>query len=598
MIQKDEDGKEYKIDFKYNLKLYWEIISKYKGLIFGLLILILLIEAGTVFDRYLFKIVIDQGTAFAGHSITHNAFVNILLIVGIVFVALAVLKAIIRWFHLHLINVMDANVALDIKNKFLNHLLHLSYNFHTTHKTGSLISKLIRSGSAVERMTDTLVFNFVPLVFQLIVITISINYFDSASAIAIMIVSVVFLVYSFLINQKQQASNILANEAEDLEKANISDIFTNIESIKYYGKEKVIKEKYGAIGETTKQALLKNYGYYRWLSGGQQLILGIGTFFVMYFPVIAVLDGKMTIGTLVFIYTVFAAMLGNLFGFDHGIRNFYRSMADFEALFKYYKVENDIKDKPEAKELVIGDGTIEFRNISFKYKNRPIFSNFNLKIPKNKKIAVIGPSGSGKTSLIRVLYRLYDVEEGEVLIDGKNVKDFKQESLRSSLSIVPQECVLFDESIFNNISFSKPGATKKEVFQAMKFAQLDKIVNEFPNKEDTIVGERGVKLSGGEKQRVSIARAILANKKILVLDEATSSLDSETESEIQKDLQRLMEGRTAIIIAHRLSTIMRADTIVVLDRGKIVQTGTHKELIRKEGMYKRLWNLQKGGYIE
>ena len=187
---------------------------------------------------------------------------------------------------------------------------------------------------------------------------------------------------------------------------------------------------------------------------------------------------------------------------------------------------------------------------------------------------------------------------GGILIDGKDIRNFKQESLRSESGIVPQECILFDDTLYNNVKFSKPEASRKEVLQAIKFAQLDRVINDFPKKEDTIVGERGVRLSGGEKQRVSIARAILANKKVLILDEATSSLDSETESEIQKDLQRLLQGRTSIIIAHRLSTIMNADRIIVLQRGKITQQGKHFELINQPGEYRKLWNLQKGGYIE
>ena len=187
---------------------------------------------------------------------------------------------------------------------------------------------------------------------------------------------------------------------------------------------------------------------------------------------------------------------------------------------------------------------------------------------------------------------------GGILIDGKDIRNFKQESLRSESGIVPQECILFDDTLYNNVKFSKPEASRKEVLQAIKFAQLDKVIKDFPKKEDTIVGERGVRLSGGEKQRVSIARAILANKKVLILDEATSSLDSETESEIQKDLQRLLQGRTSIIIAHRLSTIMNADRIIVLQKGKIIQQGKHFELINQPGEYRKLWNLQKGGYIE
>ena len=223
---------------------------------------------------------------------------------------------------------------------------------------------------------------------------------------------------------------------------------------------------------------------------------------------------------------------------------------------------------------------------------------FTLKVPKNKKTALVGHSGSGKSTLVKMLYRLYDVNEGSILIDGKDIKDFRQESLRAEMSIVPQECILFDDTIYHNIKFSKPHASHEEVMKAIRLAQLDRFVASLPLKENTIVGERGVKLSGGEKQRVSIARALLADKKVLVLDEATSSLDSETEMQIQMALAKLMEGRTTIIIAHRLSTIMKADKIVVMHKGEIMQMGMHRDLIRKKGEYRKLWNLQRGGYIK
>jgi ATP-binding cassette subfamily B protein len=279
------------------------------------------------------------------------------------------------------------------------------------------------------------------------------------------------------------------------------------------------------------------------------------------------------------------------------MRQFQRVMVDFEDLFQYGRIKSDIKDSPDAITCKIERGEIEFKDISFNYGKRKIFDKLSLKVNKNEKVALVGLSGSGKTTLVKLLYRLYDLDSGDIKIDGRSIKDFEQESLRSELSIVPQEGILFDDTIYNNILFSRPDAKRSEVFAAIKFAQLDEFVKRLPNKEDTIVGERGVKLSGGEKQRVSIARAILANKKILVLDEATSSLDSRTEHQIQQDLWRLMEGRTTIIIAHRLSTIMHADKIVLMEKGKILQMGTHNELIRKRGPYKELWSLQKGGYL-
>jgi ATP-binding cassette subfamily B protein len=447
-------------------------------------------------------------------------------------------------------------------------------------------------------MTDVIAFSFAPLILQLIVVAISLAYFSIASAIVIVAIAISFILFNFVVQRSQQSSRLEAIKSEDREKANVSDVFTNIDSIKYFGKEVLIRDKFRKLSEETKKAHMKFWNYFRIMASGQIAIIVIGTLLLLYFPLMKFLAGEISLGTIVFIYTVYGNLMGPMWGFVHGMQGFYRSMADFQDLFGYGRIKKEILDKPGAKKMKIVHGDIEFKDIEFRYSNRKIFNKFNLDIKKNQKIALVGHSGCGKSTLVNLLYRFYDLDGGEILVDGKDIRDFKQESVRSEMAIVPQECVLFDDSIWNNIKFSNPGASDKEVRKAIKFAQLDKIIAEMPEKEKTIVGERGVRLSGGEKQRVSIARAILANKKILVLDEATSSLDSETEHEIQKDLARLMEGRTSIIIAHRLSTIMHADKIIVMKRGKIVETGRHSELVRKKGEYYRLWKLQKGGYIK
>jgi len=593
MVIKKED-----IDFKYNVKEYISFLKKYKGLFALLLVIILFIQIGYTIDKFLFRIIIDDGTDFTNGLISKEIFVKTLIILAIIFLSALAIRVVLKWVQIHLINLLDADMIVDIKRKYFNHILGLSYNFHTTHKTGSLISRLIRGSRAIEAMTDVIAFNFAPLSIQLVVVSGSLLYFDWVPALVVLITSIVFVGYSFIIQQKQRVINVAVNNAEDLEKAYVSDFFTNIDAIKLFGRENSIKTRISKAYKEVKEKNLKHWNYFRWMDSGHSLILAIGTFFLVYFPLMSFLDGKTTLGTLTFIYTIYGNLIFPLFNFVHGLRNYYRAMADFESLFSYGKIKNEIKNKVDAKGLKIKKGEIEFKNVNFSYHSKKFLDNFNLKIPSNKKIALIGHSGCGKTTLIKLIYRLYDVNSGEILIDGKNISDLKKESLRSELSIVPQECVLFDDTIYNNIAFSRPSASKEEVMKAMKFAQLDKVVASFPDKEKTIVGERGVKLSGGEKQRVSIARAILADKKILVLDEATSALDSKTEHDIQRDLEKLMEGRTSIIIAHRLSTIMKADIIVVMKKGEIVQIGNHMNLINKEGTYKNLWNLQKGGYIK
>ncbi len=590
--------KAKEINFKYNFKVYWSFLRKYKLLFLFVMFLILINAISHVVDKFLFKIIVDRGTEFVSGSLTKEVFVSILIGVAVTFLVILLVKAISKWLQLHYVNHLDSKLIIDLKRKFFNHIVHLDHNFHTTHKTGSMISRLGRGAGGMERVTDFMLFNTFPLLFQLILVGASLIYFDLATGLVVVAFAVVFVSFSLFMQQIQRNANIEFNNREDIEKANMGDIFTNIDSIKYFGKEMMIKRRYAKLTQDTKKSMMKFWNYYRWLDAGQTLIIGLGTLALLVFPILRLLDGSITIGTVVFIYTAYGNLFGPLFGFVHGMRGFYRSMSDFESLFQYSKVDNEIKDKPGAEDLEIRNGNVEFKDVKFNYGKRSLFGRFNLDIKKNEKVALVGHSGCGKTTLIKLLYRLYDVDSGEILIDGKDIRNFKQESVREALSIVPQEAILFDDTIYNNIKFSNPEATRIEIMKAMKFAQLDKFIQELPKKENTIVGERGVKLSGGEKQRVSIARAILADKKILVLDEATSSLDSKTEYEIQKDLFRLMEGRTSIIIAHRLSTIMKADKIVVMNKGRIVQIGKHSDLLKKKGIYRELWELQKGGFIE
>ncbi len=592
------NNQKYKIDFKYNLKVFWSFLRNYKLLVALTILVVILSQGKSILDKYLFKVLIDNGTNFVSGIITQGVLFNIVIIVFSVFLVVSLLNVFFSWLLIHLNNKLDSSLILDLKNRFFDHIVSLDHEFHVTHKTGSLISRLTRGAGAIERMTDNFIFNLFPLVFQTLIAAASIIYFSFAPAIAILLTAVAFISLSFYTQRKQEPANVLANKTEDLEKGITADMFTNIDPTKYFGKEEFIKQKHKKLTENTKRNFLKYWDYYRWLSAGQSLILAIGTIAIVYFPIKEFLAGTMTLGTLTFIYTIYIGMIGNMFGFVHGIRDYYRAMADFQELFNYGKVQKNVIDKPNAKNLEIKEATVEFKDVGFSYGKRKIFKNFNLKVPKDKKIALVGHSGCGKTTLVKLLYRMYDISSGQILIDGKDIRDVRQESLRSEMSMVPQEAVLFDDTIYNNVAFSKPKASRQEVLRAIRFAQLDKIIRDFPNKENTIVGERGVRLSGGEKQRVSIARAILANKKILVLDEATSSLDSETEHEIQEDLKELMKGRTSIIIAHRLSTIMHADIIVVMEKGKIVQMGTHSQLISQPGEYKKLWTLQKGGYIK
>ncbi|MEK6758032.1 MAG: ABC transporter ATP-binding protein [Nanoarchaeota archaeon] len=595
-----KNKKNEKILWKETLSEYWDFLKKYKGVAIFLFFISLTVESLMIVDKFLFKKIIDDGTEFVAGNLQANAMVKGLTIVAIVYVSIILVRAISLWLKNSYTFLMDSKMMFDIKNKYFNHIVQLDYNFHTTHKTGSMITRLIRGSGSVENMNGVLLYQFAPLFFQLIIVGVSIVYFSWIPAFVLFLTVIVFVSYSFVVQHIQQKYRIIYNKIENREKGLIGDIFTNIDSIKYFGKENVIRKRYSNASNKTREIHVKYESFFKWLDTGQALILAVGTFFIIYFPVKSFLNNELSLGTIVFIFTVYGNVVGPMFGFVWGIRNFYRVTADLQDLFEYGKSVNTIKDKPNAKNLVVKKGEIEFKNLDFNYGKKKAFSlnNFSLKIKKDEKVALVGHSGCGKTTLVKMLYRFYDPIKGVIMIDGEDIRDFNQESVRGELSIVPQECVLFDDTIYNNVKFSNTNATREQVMNAIKFAQLDKVVRNFSQKENTIVGERGIKLSGGEKQRVSIARALLADKKILVLDEATSALDSETEHEIQKALYNLLQGRTSIIIAHRLSTIMSADRIVVMKDGRIIQQGKHAELIRQSGEYKKLWNLQKGGYIK
>ncbi len=590
--------KKERLDLVQSTRNFLAYAMRHKGLFFAVLLVALVIETGTVAERYIFKLVIDDGTSHAAGTLSSSDFAHALLLALGLYAGLLLVKTASKWLSIHFLNMLDGRIIAEIKRKFFDHIIDLDHKFHTTHKTGSLISRMSRGGRAVETMMDAVVFNFAAMVFQLSVTMLALLTIGWLPVLVIFLTSIVFVGYSLLIFRAQSEAGHVANATEDVERANLGDILANVDSVKYFGREEAVKRKFFDLTERTRLAFMRSWNYFRHSDAGQMVIIGIGTAALLAIPLLGLLRGDTTIGDAVFVYAAYTSVVGAMYGFVGGLRSYYRAAIDLESLYYYDRFRNGIEDAPGAKRLVVRRGAIAFNDITFSYHGSPLFEGLSLEIKAHEKVALVGRSGSGKSTLVKLLYRLYDVDGGEVCIDGKDIRSFRQESLRSELSIVPQECVLFDDTIYNNVAFSNPRASRTQVRAAMRFAQLDRLIKQLPKGEQTIVGERGVKLSGGEKQRVSIARAILADRKVLVLDEATSSLDSQTEHDIQRDLERLMRGRTAIIIAHRLSTIMRADRIVVLERGRVVQQGTHDELIAQQGVYRNLWELQRGGYIE
>jgi len=602
----EEFLKKYgEVDLKYNLKTLWNFLRKYKTLFWGLIFVIFIGEIIVFMDNFIFKYLVDKATLFSQEAITMNLFAKIILYTVLVFLAIKLAGAVFWYVRMHLTNRLESGLMSDIEKKAFWHISNLSYRFHLNKKTGSIISQFTRGINNAERFADAFIFNFVPVTFKIILSLGVIVYFDKITALILLGMVTLFIFTGVYITNKQKKPQNLANYREDTLKQNLGDVFLNIETVKYFAKEKRTFNYFSKLSNLLKKGRFKYWTYFSWHSGIQTAILGLGVAAIFYASFTSFMNGNISLGSITLIYAAIWKLIPNLFGLIHGYRDFIRSGVDIDALFKMFKEKNEIVNVPNARELKVKEGKIEFKEVTFTYPStytsnisEAVLKNFNLKVGKNMKVALVGPSGSGKTTVIKLLYRLFDLDEGQILIDGQDISKVTQLSLRSNMSIVPQEPLLFDNTIYFNIAYANPRANKQEIWKAIKFAKLDKFIKNLPAKEKTIVGERGIKLSGGEKQRVSIARAILADKQILILDEATSALDSETEREIQQYLEKLMEGRTTLMIAHRLSTIMKADMIVVMNRGNIAEIGTHKELAnRRGGIYRRLWSLQQGGLL-
>jgi ATP-binding cassette subfamily B protein len=474
------------------------------------------------------------------------------------------------------------------------HIHNMSLRYHLSRKTGGLSRVMERGVKGVAFLLRFLLFSIGPLLLQLVLISGALAaFFDLRYLLVIVVAIVAYVWFTAVVTEWRVKIRKEMNDQDNDANQKAIDSLLNFETVKYFGAESREAARYDAAMQGYETAALKTSYSLGVINIGQALIINTAMVVVMLMSVQGVADGRISVGGFVAVnaYIMQVMMPLNFLGFVY--REIRQALVDMSEMFSLLEQPPEVQDKPGAPPLHVAGGRIEFRDVHFAYDpERAILKGVDLAVEPGQTLAIVGPSGSGKSTIGRLLFRFYDVSAGAVLIDGQDIRDVSQNSLHNAIGVVPQDTVLFNDTIYYNIAYGRDAATRAEIEQAAKAAQIHDFVQSLPNGYDTMVGERGLKLSGGEKQRVGIARSLLKNPPILLLDEATSALDTQTEHEIQESLIQMGQGRTVMIIAHRLSTVVHADRIVVLEQGQIVEFGSHDELLAQEGRYSHLWHLQ------
>jgi len=470
----------------------------------------------------------------------------------------------------------------------------LSLSFHLNRRTGALNRITDRGVKGIESIIRLLILNTFPTLIEFIFVGFILLYeFDWRFLIVVFLTVISYTFFTVYYSSLRKIYRTQMNSSDEDANTKSLDALINYETVKHFNNEQIEEERFDEAMSGYEKASSKVLTSLAFLNFGQTAIFTIGLTICMLMSGIEVSKGNQTIGDFVLVNALLMQLSIplNFFGFIY--REISQGMIDLRSLFSVLKIEPEIKDKKNATDMSFDKTDIEFKNVSFSYDNkRNVLNKINFKIPSGSSLAIVGPTGSGKSTISRLLFRFYDVSSGSILVNGKDVRDITQVSLRKNIGVVPQDTVLFNDTIYYNLSYGKINADEKEIWEVARRAKLSELIKTLPNGMSTVVGERGLKLSGGEKQRVAIARTLLKNPPILILDEATSSLDILTEKEIKVSLNNLAKKRTSIIIAHRLSTIVDADKILVFEKGKIIEQGTHIQLLKKKGLYADMWNTQ------
>jgi ATP-binding cassette subfamily B protein len=481
-------------------------------------------------------------------------------------------------------------VALGV----FRHLHGLSLRFHLERQTGGMTRDIERGSRGISQLLNYMIFSILPVILEFsLVAAVLLGKFDWRFAAVTFGAVVVYIGFTVLVTEWRMEIRRRANELDSKANTRAIDSLLNYETVKYFGNEEFEARRYDENLRKYERAAVQQEASLGLLNVGQSLIIAAAVTALMFLAAEGVVASAFTLGDLVLVNGLLIQLYIPLNFLGMVYREIKQSLLDMDKMFRLLRENREVEDSPGAQDVPPGPATVEFRDVSFHYDPaRPILAHVSFAIPAGQRVAVVGHSGSGKSTLARLLYRFYDVVGGAILINGRDLRALKQASVRAATGIVPQDTVLFNDTIGYNIHYGRPGAGEAEVTEAARAAHIHEFIQSLPARYESMVGERGLKLSGGEKQRVAIARALLKNPRILIFDEATSALDSKSEKAIQAELERISVGRTTLVIAHRLSTVMDADQILVLAQGRIVERGTHRELLATGGEYARMWALQ------
>ncbi|MBP9802004.1 ABC transporter ATP-binding protein [Patescibacteria group bacterium] len=580
---------------KHTFRIFWQHLWHYKWS-FSVILIAVVVGAlanitAPLFYKEFFDVLVNSGE-LRDKAVLLNILFKIFLVYFIGWLFWRIVTFVMAYFQ--------TRAIADLDNSSFSYLHKHSVSFFNNNFVGSLVKKVNRFSNAFEMITDIFVWDLLPMIVNTFAIIIVLSRKNIFIGLGILVWIIIYIAINYFFSIYKLKYDTQRAALSSKVTGVLADTITNHSNVKLFNGYVREKNLFSQVTGEFQKLWQFTWNLGNYFEAGQAMFMILLEVGVMYYAIILWQKNILTVGDFVLLQSYLLNIILRLWNFGRLIRRFYENMANAEEMTEVLMAEHEIKDVKNAKHLQISKGEIDWQNVNFNYnQTRHIISDFNLTIKPKEKIALVGPSGSGKSTLLNLLLRNYDLVSGNILIDGQKINKISQESLWQNISFVNQDPILFHRTLEENIAYGKPDASFEDIQRAAKLAYADDFINAFSEKYQTFVGERGVKLSGGERQRVAIARAILKNAPILILDEATSSLDSESEEMIQDALSNLMKNKTVIVIAHRLSTIMKMDRIIVLNQGKIVEQGTHQQLTTKNGgLYRKLWEKQVGGFIK